>query len=468
MLIINDWPRLCLWACLALYCLSLKGATELRAETATDEGEHVRRLQYLLMWSGDYFGQLDGKAGPLTIHSVRSFQDKSGYRRTGVMDAAQLRKLGAVAQTAMREAGYEHVYDKVIGGYVVLPTHIVRKEPTIEEVGFYSAGEPMILQVETTQRPIGQTSLLDLYRTLLNPLDHEAVLENTFRGDYFRIAWQTQELIRFVQYVEKDTVIKGLEVRVQRGAESRQWMLAKAMLYDFAPFDEPTAIGPLPEMRVLLAALNASAREMRSGASGSGFIVSHSGHVLTNAHVILPCDTIRVGRHRYAHLIALDSRSDLALLQVSQTKNDKVARFASTAIPLGEDVVVFGYPLRPILGEYLNMSTGIVSSLAGFGGDPRYIQISAVVRPGNSGGPVIDLKGRVVGVATSILNMSKVGRQKEVVHSVTFVIRRESIVRFLREQGLEPEMSSLDEVRPKTIIASEADAYTVPISCDTP
>jgi hypothetical protein len=54
--------------------------------------------------------------------------------------------------------------------------------------------------------------------------------------------------------------------------------------------------------------------------------------------------------------------------------------------------------------------------------------------------------------------MSKVGRQKEVVHPVTFVIRRESIVRFLREQGLEPEMSSLDEVRSKTGIASEADA----------
>jgi S1-C subfamily serine protease len=468
-MLINDWPRrLCMWACLALYFLSLRSATQLRAETLTDEGEHLRRLQYLLMWSGDYFGQLDGKAGPLTIHSVRSFQDKTGFRRTGVMDATQLRKLGADAQTVMREAGYEPVYDKVMGGYVVLPTHIVRKQSTMQEVGFYSAGEPMILEVETSQRPIGQASLLDLYRTLLNPLDNEAVLENIFRGDYFRVTWQTRELIRFVQYVERDSVIKVLEVRMQRGAESKQWMLAKAMLYDFAPFDKPTAIGPLPEMRVLLAALNSSAREMRSGGSGSGFIVSHLGHVLTNAHVVLSCDTIRVGRLRDGHLIALDSRGDLALLQVSQSKNDKVARFASTSIALGEDVVVFGYPLRPILGDYLNMSTGIVSSLAGFGGDPRYIQISAVVRPGNSGGPVIDLKGRVVGVATSILNMSKAGRQREVVQPVTFVIRRESIVRFLREQGLEPEMSSLDEVRPKTIIASEADGYTVPISCDAP
>jgi S1-C subfamily serine protease len=468
MLKVDGRQQLRIWVCLAVCCLSLLSATKCRSETLTDEGEQVRRLQYLLMWSGDYFGQLDGKAGPLTTHGIRSFQDKTGFRRSGILDAGQLKRLGALAQVAIRNIGYEHVYDKGISGYVVLPTHLVRAQPALNNDGFYSARERMSFEVATMQRPAGQAPLLELYRTLLGSLDNEAVLENTFRGDYFRISWQADKFVRFVQYLERDGLIKGLEIRVQRGPEANQWSLAKAMLYDFAPFDEPTAIGPLPEMRVLLMALNSSAREIRSGGSGSGFVVSRSGHVLTNAHVVLSCDSIRIGAHRNTRLIALDSRSDLALLLDSGLNRHSVAHFGPASVLLGEDVVVFGYPLRAILGEHLNMSTGIVSSLAGLGGDPRYIQISAVVRPGNSGGPVIDLKGRVLGVATSILNVDRIGRQRGAVQPVTFAVRRESVMRFLREQGLEPAISSSDEVRLKPALATEADAYTVPISCEAP
>jgi S1-C subfamily serine protease len=127
---------------------------------------------------------------------------------------------------------------------------------------------------------------------------------------------------------------------------------------------------------------------------------------------------------------------------------------------------VFGYPLRPILAEHLNMSTGIVSSLAGMGGDARYIQISAPVQPGHSGGPVVDLKGRVVGVATSVLDTARLGR-KGFAQPITFAVRHERIVRFLREQGVEAQTATSEEAQQaKTLVAGHAAAYTLPIACD--
>jgi serine protease Do len=128
---------------------------------------------------------------------------------------------------------------------------------------------------------------------------------------------------------------------------------------------------------------------------------------------------------------------------------------------------VFGYPLRPILSEQLSMTTGIVSSLRGLGGDPGYIQISASLQPGNSGGPVIDLKGRVVGIATSVLNVSRNARRPESAYApINFAIRHERMVRFLRAQGVEPRMASPTDALTKTDLAIQAATYTLPITCE--
>ena len=111
------------------------------------------------------------------------------------------------------------------------------------------------------------------------------------------------------------------------------------------------------------------------------------------------------------------------------------------------------------------MSTGIVSSLAGLGGDARYIQLSAHVEPGNSGGPVVDLKGRVIGVATSVLDTNEVTKRRGR-NSITFAVRHETILRFLRELSIEPGTSSNGTAFRKTEVAKQAAAYTIPVTCE--
>ena len=88
-------------------------------------------------------------------------------------------------------------------------------------------------------------------------------------------------------------------------------------------------------------------------------------------------------------LVSSDETNDLALLQASRTFND-VAKIRGTAVRSGDQIVAIGYPYHGLLTSDFTVTTGIVSSLSGLLNDTRYLQISAAVQPGNSGGPLLD------------------------------------------------------------------------------
>jgi S1-C subfamily serine protease len=143
------------------------------------------------------------------------------------------------------------------------------------------------------------------------------------------------------------------------------------------------------------------------------------------------------------------------------------AKFTREPDRLGSEIATFGFPLRGILADQLNMTTGIVSSLAGIGGDLRVFQISAAVQPGNSGGPVIDRTGAVVGMVTSRLNRVRGPHFPDTATTqlVNLAIKKESIIRFLRGSGIDPDFSEIRTTSPTTDLAREAAGYTVGITC---
>jgi len=140
------------------------------------------------------------------------------------------------------------------------------------------------------------------------------------------------------------------------------------------------------------------------GAFGSGFVISDR-EIVTNAHVIEGCRRIEVVGFGEAKLVSADIDADLALLEVGKRRGqDAAASLHAGDLHLGQQVVMLGYPLSDLLGDALTVNTGIVSSLTGPGGDAALFTVSANVQPGNSGGPVLDMKGRVVGVAVAKLD----------------------------------------------------------------
>jgi len=199
---------------------------------------------------------------------------------------------------------------------------------------------------------------------------------------------------------------------------------------------------------------------------GSGFYVTAQGHILTNNHVVEGCKTLATRDGKPLIVVDRDVKSDLALLKADTTP-DVVATFRTGQAPKsGDAVVVFGYPLPDILSSEGNVSTGVISATAGLGDDIRFIQISAPVQPGNSGGPLMDASGHVIGVVVAKLDALRLAHLTgDVPQNVNFAVHWSEVRAFLDREGITYRKALSSSASETNIIASEAKRFSVRIDC---
>ena len=195
--------------------------------------------------------------------------------------------------------------------------------------------------------------------------------------------------------------------------------------------------------------------------TGSGFRIGR-GYVVTNHHVVNECSRLSVNGV-VAQLRNADPRSDLALLSATSTGNSVSLRAQRAAV--GESVSVAGFPLHGLLSGF-NMTTGNLSSLSGIGGDTRLVQITAPVQPGNSGGPVLDSAGNLMGVVVSKLDAIKAAKiTGDIPQNVNFAINANVLRSFLDANSVEYETANSDKALLTTAIADRAKGFTVLVEC---
>ncbi|WP_147377724.1 trypsin-like peptidase domain-containing protein [Mesorhizobium waimense] len=168
--------------------------------------------------------------------------------------------------------------------------------------------------------------------------------------------------------------------------------------------------------------------------SGTAFFVSADGWLVTNAHVVDGCKSVTVvGRGEVTDL-KVDVQNDLAVGK-SAGAVPAVLKLRNSEPRLGEDVAAFGYPLTTVLSSSVKITTGNVNSLLGIGDDSRYLQISTPIQPGNSGGPLVDRSGAVLGITTAVLNDRATGTDN-VPQNVNFAVRGSAVRSFLQSRGV--------------------------------
>jgi S1-C subfamily serine protease len=165
---------------------------------------------------------------------------------------------------------------------------------------------------------------------------------------------------------------------------------------------------------------SASAPSANGVASGTGFLLSRSGLLATNWHVVADAKNIRVAFPGWngsvsAEVAIRDVVNDLAVLRL--TDSSKLATTcpelpfqvsSSNHVTLGQRVSAIGYPLSGMLGSNPKFSEGVVSSKTGWQDDPRSLQISAQVQPGSSGSPLFDSDGNIIGIVVATLDAARV------------------------------------------------------------
>lgn len=186
---------------------------------------------------------------------------------------------------------------------------------------------------------------------------------------------------------------------------------------------------------LVISAVNA-ARAEDAISSGTGFAVTDDGWLLTNAHVVESCHRIEVAGKGIAGDPRIDSTNDLALIKVDAKQPMTPLVFRNAPIRLGEDIVAIGFPLAGLLSDSIKITTGNVNALAGLRNDTRYIQISTPIQPGNSGGPVVDRAGYLLGITTATFSKKAADEIGITAQNVNFAIRASVAELFLQSQGI--------------------------------
>jgi TPR repeat protein len=212
-----------------------------------------------------------------------------------------------------------------------------------------------------------------------------------------------------------------------------------------------------------------SGSAMEKALTGTAFVVSNQGHLLTNRHVVGNCQQVRLaGSDKPLKVLPQDEANDLALLQMID-KPKAVAVFrAANDLRQGESIAAYGYPLQGALAAGGNLSPGVVSALAGLGNNTSQIQITAPVQQGNSGGPVLDGKGQVVGVVVQKLDAVKVAKLTgDVPQNVNFAINESTTRAFLDSNQVQYKTGGWWNFGQKDLadIAEDARTYTVVVEC---
>lgn len=187
--------------------------------------------------------------------------------------------------------------------------------------------------------------------------------------------------------------------------------------------------------------------------SGTGFGISSNGIIVTNFHVIDGAKTIKVrginsdfNKTYNAKVLVSDKNNDLAIIQIDDYGFTSLGIIPYTIklsiAGVGENIFVLGYPLRATMGDEIKLTNGIVSSRTGFQGDITSYQISAPVQPGNSGGPLFDSQGNLIG----IINAKHGGAE-----NVSYAVKTSYLTNLIELLTNPPKLQTVNSLSGKTL-----------------
>lgn len=261
----------------------------------------------------------------------------------------------------------------------------------------------------------------------------KAVFEQSSMKGFYSVKWYMGNKTPYETFANMDNeALLSIELKDQKTGEKRQDKFIKMF---------PAASSDV------------TFKKDNSKASGSGFFLTTNGIIATNAHVVEGASNIEitvsneVGVFTYkTKVLLVDSKNDVALLQIDDDKFkglSKIPYGVTENSDVGSKVFTIGYPLNDVMGSNFKVTDGIISAISGIGDDMRYYQISVPLQPGNSGGPLFNKEGNIIGITSAKLNEKAVGTQIE---NVNYAIKSSYLLNLYNMLPNSTKLSSTSEV----------------------
>ena len=201
--------------------------------------------------------------------------------------------------------------------------------------------------------------------------------------------------------------------------------------------------------------------------TGTGFAVNPD-YVVTADHVLEGCNEVTIVHSHQeiaAQTVARDRSNDLGLLRLDKKFLHAAKLRGGSSIRLGERVSNYGYPLFGDISTSATITEGNINNLSGAGNDSTVLQFDAPTQPGNSGGPVLDSSGNVVGVAIEILSKKYADATGHIAQNVNFAVKSNIVENFLSSNKVSFEKADSTEELKLPDIAEKAETFTVLVGC---
>lgn len=447
----------------ALLTLIIVFAAPARADLASSQrwfnalslGDRVGIQMNLMLAPGGYDALIDGVFGPVTYNAILFIQKTQGMAAPdGILTRAQQTALADTASRVIRDYKVSTARDPVTGLGLPIPlafTPIRQREEL--GTGWYARdGSIAIHSMAFTSR----SGLGELMQRFAAPKNGWKIAYSKLGPDYFilsaarggdraymRINRDGERYVGFFSSWRQEHDDVGRRVSA---------FISSTLKVRTGPPDDKSA-------------------EPEEVYSGTGFFVAPSGLLVTNAHVVEGCREVEVVGHGKADVVAFDAKLDLAAAILTAPKGPLPFATIETKKPaLGQSLVAVGFPLADLLGANIQVNAGIVSGESGRTADAGRFTTNASLEPGNSGGPILDLHGHVIGVAVERFNAVKLLEAADTVAAnIAFAISNETLLQFLRpftkttveEAATTPEKRLEDAVAP-------AKGFTVLLLCRPP
>lgn len=463
-----------LFANVALAQVNIDAEFDARELTATEN----RVVQAALAFSGDYAGSLDGNWGR---GSQQALQDYT--RRTDDVDQPRLSHLRALLREWEVERAannWQVLYLNATDTSFAHPFGLLIENPDADVMQFDAADDSFSLTVDTGD----QASAVAMHRYVMDEAVPRPEPFQTFRDDrlitsvslpgdllaYVRSDWVGDRYVTLSGFAAEDHRFRLalMASSMQRGAGPDLAIPASGLLADLMGEGPVAAAEPAPDKNPFVRKPPAAVGEIDpnpfdtetpwtpfaqgsqpdtpavpdsshtddASGTGTGFFINATD-LVTAAHVIAGCARVALDSGAVVDVIAADDDLDLAVLSSADRSTDWLELSTDAAARLGEPVTALGYPYLGQFGQGLTVTGGNVSALPGGRFGETQLMISAPVQPGNSGGPLLNGDGAVIGVVVARINDMVVFEETGTLpQNMNFAVTNGTLTDFLQGAGV--------------------------------